>query len=406
MLRGAPTQARPAALTLVGAALALLLLAGPARADGDRIQEGHWNKRDVPKGWSVAETEHFQVQSEIGEDLALRLGQHLERMLKLYEDFLPTRRKLETFVLKVFKDKKGFCDYSGFKLDTGTVAYYNQSGKELVGYDCGFVFGERTIPPALKLKPSTGTELSGKDIERIVDLLDDTTDTYTFDLVRVLSHEGWHQYFHFFTVSWVSMPSWLDEGLGDYFFMATDDASAGEHGLRIGDMNWHRLRRLRRALEDGETATFEALMDFEQQDYYSNPGVYYAQGWSMVQFLMQHPDPEYRELIPKLIKDFKDSKNFKKSTDKVFRKHDLASVEHEWIGWLLQQPIEDPLLTLAREYGARVKPEDLEGEARLVDVYKWYLKHPGYPGSPGAAAAPPPAPPAEPPRLEPPKKDG
>ncbi len=366
---------------------AILLLAATAPAGDERVREGPWHKRDVPKGWSTVDTEHYQVQSEIGADVAQRLGDHLESMLLLYGDFMPTRRKLETFVLKVFKDKKGYCEYSNLPPDTGAVAYYRKDTKELVGYDCGFIFGQRTTPTLLRLKPTTGNELSGADIERIGKLLEGATDAYTMDLSRVLSHEGWHQYFHFFTVSWVTMPSWLDEGLGDYWFMATPDATA-KHGFRVGDMNWHRLRRLRRALEDGSTATFEALMDFEQQDYYSNPGVYYAQGWSMVHFLMQHPDPEHRELIPKLIKDFKDTKNFRKSTDKVFKKHDLATVEREWIGWLLQQPIEDPLLLLAREFGTRVKLTDLDGEQRLIDVYKWYLEHPGYPGPAEPAATP------------------
>ena len=387
LLVAPPTRPAARAGAAMRALLALLLVAAPALAGDPQVKEGPWNKRDVPKGWVTCETEHFQVQSQIGEDVAVKLGAHLESMLDLYAEFLPTRRKLETsFVLKIFEAKKGMTDYAGMKPDTTVVAYYRQDTRELVGYDCGFILGKRTIPAALRLRPSTGDDLTDQDRMRINALLDAATDAYFFDLARVLSHEGWHQYFHFYTVSWVSMPSWLDEGLGDYFFMVHRDEKAdGTVDYRLGDMNTHRLRSIRRGLEDGKAVTFEKLMDFEQADYYSNPGVFYAQGWSMVQFLMQSPDPARRELIPRLIKDFKDTKNFRKSTDKVFKKLDLAALDQEWIGWLLTQPLDDPLLTLAREFGDRLKPEGLEGETRLIDVYKWYLEPPTYPGGPPVA---------------------
>jgi hypothetical protein len=107
----------------------------------------------------------------------------------------------------------------------------------------------------------------------------------------------------------------------------------------------------------------------------------------MVQFLLEHKDPDYRALIPKLIKDFKDTKNFVKSTDKVFKGEDYDKLDRDWIGWMLSQPADDPLLTLAREFGDRLKPEAIEGDSRLIDAYKWYLEHPDYPSGP--AGTPP-----------------
>jgi hypothetical protein len=129
-------------------------------------------------------------------------------------------------------------------------------------------------------------------------------------------------------------------------------------------------------------------MDFDQEQYYDpqRRTMNYAQGWSMVYFLLQNPDPARRELIPRLIKDFKDSKNFRKSTDKVFKAENYDQLDRDWIGWLLSQPIDDPLLILAREFGDRLKPEAIEGDQRYIDIYKWYLEHPGYPGDALAAA--------------------
>ncbi|HEX5011312.1 MAG TPA: DUF1570 domain-containing protein [Planctomycetota bacterium] len=368
-------------------AAAVLLLTAFALAGDERVKEGQWSKRDVPKGWTLSETEHYQVQCSIGGDTGKKLGEHLEHMLTLYSDFMPTRRKLETFILKVFPNKKDFCEYGGYPLDTPTVAYYKQDTKELIGYDCGFVFGKRTIPAGLRLRRSTGDELSAQDRERLDALFEEATNAYTMDLVRVLAHEGWHQYFHFYTVSWVPMPQWLDEGVGDYFYMAPQEMKDGSQpAYSLGTINMHRLRRVRRGLVDGETTPFEAFMEFDQEAYYKNGSLNYAQGWSMVHFLLQNPDPLRRELIPRLIKDFKDTKNFHKSTDKVFKGEDYDKLDQDWIGWLLSQPIDDPLLTMAREFGDRVKPEALEGDARLIDVYKWYLEHPAYPGDAASAA--------------------
>ena len=385
------------------ALVALMLVAAP-RADD--VKEGEWNKKDVPKGWTLLTTPHYQIQSALDAATTKKLGEHQEAMLKLYEDFMPTRRKLETFVLKVFPDKPSYCKYSGFPPDTGAVAYYNQGNKELVGYDCGYVFGTRTTPAMLKLKPRSGNELSGAEIQQINKLLEDASNAYTFDLVRVLSHEGWHQYFHFYTVSWVPMPSWLDEGIGDYFFMAPKDMADGVlPGYDTSRINMHRLRSVRRGLEDGLVTPFETFMDYEQEQYYKNPGLNYAQGWSMVHFLLQNEDEDRRQLIPRLIKDFKDRKDFRKSTDKVFKGQDYAQLDDDWKGWLLRQDVQDPLLTLARQFGDKLLPDALDGEKRLIDVYKWYLAHPNF--FPGKTGEPPrlPPDPAAPPVLSPPKPE-
>jgi hypothetical protein len=395
------TCPRPARLALA----ALLLVAASARAgDDDKIKEGQWTKHDIPKGWVLVETPHYQIQSSLDAATSKKLGDCLESMLKLYSDFMPTRRKLSTFVLKVFPSKAAFCTYSGYKPDTPVVAYYNQGTQELVGYDCGYIFGKRTTPPQLHLKPGTGSGgLTDPQRQQVNDLLVAASNAYTFDLVRVLAHEGWHQYFHFYTVSWVPMPAWLDEGVGDYFFMAAKDMQDGNlPGFELGRINIHRLRRMRRGLEDGTFTPFEQFMDFDQAAYYQNGSLNYAQGWSMVHFLLQNKDPKRRELIPKLIRDFKDSKNFRKSTDKVFAGEKYDQLNKDWLGWLLEQTVEDPLLTLARQFGDKVAPKDIDGEKNLLDVYKWYLDHPDYPK--GQAPIPPAATPpsAGPPVLGPP----
>src|SRR5262249_13171216 len=150
-------------------------------------------------------------------------------------------------------------------------------------------FGKRTTTPKIWLKASTGaTGLSDAEHQQVAKLVEAGADAYTFDLVRVLAHEGWHQYFHFYTVSWVPMPQWLDEGVGDYFFMAPKEMSDGNlPGYEVGRIFTHRLRRIRRGIEDGDFTPFGKFMGIDQAAYYKNPSVNYAQGWSMVYFLLQ-----------------------------------------------------------------------------------------------------------------------
>jgi hypothetical protein len=367
-----------AALLLVGIAAGAATAAVAGAAPGDpKVVPGKWNKRDIPAGWVVTETEHYHVQCQAGKEKAELLAKHLESMWEVYADFLPTRRKSDTFVLKLFKDRAAFMAYSPDA--KGALAYYNQSNMELVGYDTGVILGKRDIPAMLSLADDVAARFTAAEQARLAQLFETITDAYTPDTARILGHEGWHQYFHMYTVSIVPMPSWLDEGIGDYFFMATRDESSGKgHAYRLGDINENRVRALQRAMLDGTTVDFKTLLGFAQDDYYKNPSVYYAQGWSMVQFLMHNEKPEYHELIPKLIKDFKDSKNFVKSTDKIFKGLDLTKLDHDWIAWVTSLKVDEPLRDLALEFGSRLKPEELKtSEEKLPLIYKWHIDHPG-----------------------------
>lgn len=352
--RGFPTLPRRCVL------LAVLGIATPAVALGDeRVRPGEWSPKKIPAGWVVIDTEHYQVQSQCGEDDGRRLGDHIEACLAMYEEMLPFRKTMPRFVVKLFANR---AEYLGYGAPEGSAAYYDKSAKEIVGYDTGVISGVRDIPD-VALVGFDATTLDADERVRLETLLTEVTDAYTMDAAGILAHEGWHQYFHYYTVSWVQMPSWIDEGVGDYFYTAT----RGDDGAFVlGALNQARLRAIRYAFDDGTSVTFSELLGFAQKDYYSNPGVFYAQGWSMVHFLMHHEDPGMRELIPKYIKYFKDKKSIEKTNDKIFDEMDLDEIDRAWIGWVLRLPIDDPLATLATELGTRVRPQHLEGHDELT----------------------------------------
>lgn len=342
----------------------------PRAADDDRVRPGEWSPKKVPAGWTVLETENYQVQSQIAVDDARRLAEHLEAMLDVYRQMLPFRKKFPRFILKIFRDRKAFGAYAPAGAENA-AAYYDKANKELVGYDTGVLLGERRIPDRISLVSGAEAPFSAAELARLDELFAAITDAYVYDLADVLSHEGWHQYFHYYTVSWIAMPSWLDEGVGDYFFMARRQPDGS---YRLGEPNAFRLRRLQRAFDEGTTVSFRRMLDFGQEDYYSNPSVFYAQGWSMVQFLMQHEGARRRALIPALIEEFKENKNFRKATEKAFKGLDLAALDDEWILWAATHPVHDPMRDLAREFGDRLPPASLLTDPGWREAYEHLLE--------------------------------
>jgi hypothetical protein len=347
-------------VTALALSLALVLAAGDTQ-----VRPGEWNPRKVPEGWVVAETDHYQVQSQVGASKASRLAEHLMGMLGLYEGFLPTSRKLPTFVLKIFRNRDAYRAYGG-----DGIAHYDHVHKELVCYDTGLLLGVSDIPIEIRVASSAHLDLDESEAARLHELFEDISVAYTSDVAAVLSHEAWHQYFHEYTVSWVTMPSWIDEGVGDWFSTAHRDPETGAY--RLGDLNHLRLRDIRRAFQTGEAVSFGALLDFEQPDYYAQPEVFYAQGWAMVAFLMQSEQPDTRELIPDLIRHFKRSKNFRESTERSFGALDvdLDELDAQWSAWVLATEPHDPLRQLAREFGQRLDAEVLVAPAEWKALYE------------------------------------
>lgn len=317
-------------------AVSLALLASPAVAQ-DRIKPGKWaTKADWPDGWVVYESAHYQIQSQVGRDKAKRLAKHMEAMFKLYKKTFPPGK--DGFIkkpVKLFKDRESFQEYSG--VGPGTLAYYTfGANRELVGYDTGKWQDEEVIDG-----PSTGGKPSRKDI------MDKLLRREPMDFLGVMSHEGWHQYFHWYVVSMIELPSWINEGMGDYFYCAVPPygAKGRDAKVKLGRLNEARLPLIRAMAKQNRHVPFKKIVRYSQRDYYSNPGLCYAQGWAMCHFLMEHKDKKYRKLIPKFIRLVKDDGNVEACTDKMFKGVDLDELEAEWREWMIQQRLpEDELL--------------------------------------------------------------
>jgi len=373
---------RPAAWTpALAATWVLLILAAvpwqTARGDDEVTPPGKWNLGRVPAGWVLVQTSDYQLQSHCGKPKAVALGGHLQSMLELYRRFLPMRRSMDTFVVKLFHDRREFLRYAGEDESSDNVGYWDPGHRELVAYDTGIILGHRDIPAQIGLAVGAADRLTFTQRQRLDPLFDAVTDAYVADTARVLSHEGWHQYLHAYAVSDVPMPAWLDEGIADWFATATRDSDRdATHGYRIGEVNQSRLRALRRAMALGTTVSFGTMLGYEQAQYYADAEASYAQGWSMVHFLMQHVSKSHREIIPRLLADLRDSKNFKASTETAFRDVDLDALDAEWASWALREPVKDPMAELAREAAGHLRASDFVADAHWIDALRWHTAHP------------------------------
>ncbi|MFN3239973.1 MAG: DUF1570 domain-containing protein [Planctomycetota bacterium] len=316
-------------LTLTAAAISLAFTSAHATAQADRIHPGKWtSKSRWAEGWIVHESRHYQIQSQVGKEKAERLAEHMEQMFKLYRKTFPPGK--DGFIkkpVKLFKDRESFQRYSG--VGGGTMAYYMSApNRELVGFDTGVWQDEK------KEAPETGKKKTRR--ERLEELLNKP-----MDFLGVMSHEGWHQYFHWYVVSQIQLPSWINEGMGDYFYCAVPpyDAKSRKAKVKLGSLNQERLPTIWAAVKQNQHVPWKQIIRYSQRDYYSRPGLCYAQGWAMCHFLMEHKNKKYRKIIPTFIKLVKDDSNIEDCTERAFKGIDIDEVEAEWKEWVLAQKL-------------------------------------------------------------------
>ncbi|MBM3973842.1 MAG: DUF1570 domain-containing protein [Planctomycetes bacterium] len=323
------------------AAFALLLTQVAAQS---QIRPGPWTSASkVPEGWVVHNTKNYHIQSQCGLDKAKRLGEHMEVMNAVYRRmFKPSGTggvKLQT--IKVFVDDKAFHAYGA---PAGAGAYYSSSDREMVCYDTGKWSDEDKEQAA-----ATGKE-TAKD--RLARRLGDFEDMMKMDILGCAAHEGWHQYYHWLVVSRVDLPSWINEGVGDYFYTAAPRDGKGKKA-DLGRIFDGRLRILKAAKAQSRMVPLPEFLRMLQRDYYSNPSICYAQGWAFCQFLLHGAEGKYAKLIPQYVAEIARTTNWEAVQGKVFKGIDLAKLEIEFHAYVdtLKPGVADPMDELEKALG-------------------------------------------------------
>jgi hypothetical protein len=240
-------------------------------------------ERGKIKGWNVIVSPKkqyvviYNTKNGKNHALAQTIAERIEKIREqVYEVQFPPAKPIQAVsVVRVCADAKDYSDYGG---PGGSAGYWSSGSEELVFYDMS----------------------ASKKID------DDT--------VGVLYHEAFHQ-FIYYSVGDVAPHSWFNEGHGDYYAGAryrNGKFTIEKFDWRVGTVQGAIVEgpRPRKTKIDpkgnpvldeegnpvrewgnkGYTPLCD-LVRFSQGEYYSYPGVSYAQGWSLIYFL--------REIVPK-----------------------------------------------------------------------------------------------------------
>jgi hypothetical protein len=333
----------------------LVLLQATALSQGTvslrNIKKGPWKQGyKIPKGWVVYKTRYYEVQSQAGREKAIRLGKHMEVMLKVYvKRFRPTKTlSSKKYTIKLLKNRGAFRAYGA---PPGAGAYYSGRDKEMVCYDTGKWFDDPK-----KKGPETGRKVDLDDpLAQLKSDMAKRMERWKMDILGAASHEGWHQYFAWYVGSQVELPSWINEGMGDYFYTARPQKVKGRQmPAKLGRMNPTRLDTIQSVVKQGKHVPIKEILTYDQRQYYSNSGVCYAEGWALCQFLLHSGNKKYARIVPKFIRLVDTDTNMPAVTKKAFRGINLDKLEEEWKVWVLAQRL----------------PEDKAAEKAAADAKK------------------------------------
>lgn len=322
--RVARLQHLDAVKSLFFASVCLLCLALPSQG---KVPAGPWTKSKIPEGWVVHETKNYQIQSQAGIEKAIRLGEHMEVMNRVYRSmFRPDKSGSKLQVIKLLQDRKAYLAYGSPK---NSAAYYYRPDREMVCYDTGKWGDEVKVEG-----PVTGPRDTSREskLERRMRRLDEMM---TMDILGCAAHEGWHQFFDWLVVSMVILPSWINEGMGDYFYTAAPKETRGHKiPAELGRLNEGRLLILKAALAHDRFVPLRQLISMSKDDFYANGSVCYAEGWAFCQFLLHSGNQKYAKIIFNFVQFVKNDTKMDAVTERAFKGIELDAMEAEFKHWI------------------------------------------------------------------------
>ena len=244
-------------------------------------------KRKVTPGWDYLQTKNYLIvfDKAVEKDRIKLIAVQIEAIRKdIYEKMFPSDRQITAIsVVRVCKDNTQYGQYGG---PGGSAGYWNWVDQELVFYE----------------------DTSKKK-----------------DALRVLNHEAFHQYI-FYSVGSISPHDWFNEGHGDYFsghnFSASGKFVAKKFDWRTGI--------IKSALGSKSYIPLKRFMAYTHAEYYGPQiGQNYAQGWSVIWFLRQQKNPEWKDILGTYFNTLKGE-----VTKWVKEQEEIAKKEGKWKeGW-------------------------------------------------------------------------
>jgi len=155
------------------------------------------------------------------------------------------------------------------------------------------------------------------------------------EVLRTLYHEGFHQFVR--TAVSRTFPTWLNEGLAEYFSEATWDG----RGFTAGLVPTMRLHTVQEAIRHQEYVPFDRLFSLTADSWLQNvqtggrrADIYYCEAWSVVQFLMHGEEGRHVRALDALLKAVAEGRPAEDARREVFGP-DLRAVEDAWARYMM-----------------------------------------------------------------------
>jgi hypothetical protein len=271
----------------------------------DNIKDlGWWDYFTAPHyivlySWPADHAANFEKRRK-SQQTAKSLADDMERMHSLYEEHYPPHDKmLHTYsVMRICSSLDEFQKYGG--TGGGTVGWFNPGTKELV-----FFIAEQYQPGLTR---------------------------------AVAFHEGWHQYSDkYFNLEFKSeLHRWFDEGTGDFFGSHTWNGRKWEY-----ETSKMRKVPIKTIVNTKKFVPWREIVSWNKDKFYGNRASdYYAQGYSMVDFLRNGSknrmrwDPTWENILDTYRATMLEQKDQKKAVEAAFQGVDWEKIEAAWLAWV------------------------------------------------------------------------
>ncbi|MEM7516264.1 MAG: hypothetical protein AAF368_04985, partial [Planctomycetota bacterium] len=150
-----------------------------------------------------------------------------------------------------------------------------------------------------------------------------------------LNHEAFHQYIFYFFGN-LAPHSWYNEGNGDFF----SGYQLKNARFKLKKNSW-REGTIKEAIRDGSYVPLKKLVKYTQREYYANPGLCYAQGWSFIWFLRTGEDKnapgwndDWNGILTQYLRTLAVTGDLEIAVDKAFEGVDWDEMEESWKAYI------------------------------------------------------------------------
>ncbi len=274
------------------------------------ISPDGWCVKCVDWGVMSSPSGQYIIEYQTKKDFAQRVAKELDQIYSLYKAVIPVQKGMPRCRVKLFDGQEDFQYYGQWP---GAAAYWSPNQEEIVAYRF------------------EGQKVTLDSKEEITVAEERTPEQTTFS---ILYHECFHQYMFYLMGRgrWVDVPSWLNEGMGDYFF-----GGRWEKGKFVIGPNEWRMALVVAAVKMKKHVPLSRIFRYSQMDYYANASLCYAEGWAINYFFMSDEGKKkgYNRIPGLMYAGLLKSSDARKASDEAFAAYDVKKMEEEWTAFVL-----------------------------------------------------------------------